>query len=113
MNQYQKYLDDFEKMNVLKSQINNKYTIKYLKEIWNYLPIEDQRKVIHIRENKTTLLNECITSVTNSNGITIYSYYNGKQIEPKKSTFNKASFIEYLKSIQLPKKYIKQVDSNM
>lgn len=30
--------------------------------------------------------------------------------EPKKSTFNKFSFIEYLKNIKLPKKYIQEVE---
>ena len=41
-----------------------------------------------------------------------YSYYDGKYSidEPKKSTFNKFSFIEYLKNIKVQKKYIKEVE---
>lgn len=53
-----------------------------------------------------------IGMLTNCNGITIYNYYNGYSIDTAtKSTFNKASFIEYLKSIQIPKKYIKMVEN--
>lgn len=54
----------------------------------------------------------CIKMLTNCNGITIYSYYNGFSCDTAtKSTFNKASFIEYLRSIQIPKKYIKMVEN--
>lgn len=67
---------------------------------------------IIIKEPTKDRLCVYIKMVTNSNGITIYNYYNGYSIDTAtKSTFNKASFIEYLKSIQIPKKYIKMVEN--
>lgn len=47
---------------------------------------------------------------------TLYSYIkiNSKNYaqDTSKSTFNKYSFINYLKSINIPKKYIKEVECN-
>ena len=46
------------------------------------------------------------------NGNCSYSYYNGNSIDlPSKSTFNKYSFIEYLKGCNIPKKYIKEIEN--
>ena len=72
------------------------------------------KKILYIKENKTTKLWQYISITTNSNGISIYNYYNGKNIDTAtKSTFNKYTFIEYLKSIQIPKKYINEIENNM
>lgn len=45
--------------------------------------------------------------ITDNNLQALYSYYNNDNC--KKSSFNKYAFIEYLKGIQVPKKYIKQL----
>jgi hypothetical protein len=46
--------------------------------------------------------------VTKSLDKALYTYYvNGNE---KKSSFNKYAFIEYLKSINIPKKYINAID---
>lgn len=67
---------------------------------------------IMIKEPTKDRLSVCIKMITNCNGITIYNYYNGYSVDTAtKSTFNKANFIEYLKGIQLPKKYIKMVEN--
>lgn len=54
----------------------------------------------------------CFIKILKSGTNICYSYYDGKYSidEPKKSTFNKFSFIEYLKNIKVPKKYIKEVE---
>lgn len=53
-----------------------------------------------------------IKILKNSNGIASYNYYNGNNIDtPSKSTFNKYSFIEYLKGCNIPKKYLKEVEN--
>ena len=54
----------------------------------------------------------CFIKILKSGANIYYSYYDGKYSidEPKKSTFNKFSFIEYLKNIKVPKKYIKEVE---
>ena len=55
---------------------------------------------IIIKEPTKDRLCVSIEMLTNCNGITIYNYYNGYSIDTAtKSTFNKASFIEYLKSV--------------
>ena len=69
--------------------------------------------LLYIKENKTTGAWDYIKVVTNTNGITIYNYYKSDKDDAVKSTFNKYAFIEYLKSIQVAKKYIKQVENNM
>ncbi len=69
--------------------------------------------LLYIKENKITGAWDYIKAVTNTNGITIYNYYKSNNDNAVKSTFNKYAFVEYLKSIQVPKKYIKQVENNM
>lgn len=49
-----------------------------------------------------------INILSNENN-TLYSFYDGISDVAKKSSFNKYSFIEYLKGIQIPKKYIKML----
>lgn len=68
------------------------------------------KTIIKIKENKNGLVEQVI-AITNVNNITIYNYYDGKNLDAKKSTFNKYVMIEYLKSVQVPKKYIKQVEN--
>jgi hypothetical protein len=70
-----------------------------------------KKSIINIKENKTTSLMEYISATSNNQGITIYNYYNGKTENATKSTFNKYAFIEYLKSIQISKRIIKQVEN--
>ena len=72
------------------------------------------KKTIYIKENKLTHLWEYIATTSNNYGITLYNYYNGKNVDTAtKSTFNKYAFIEYLKSVQIPKKYITKVEKYM
>lgn len=66
---------------------------------------------IYIKENKSTGEWQRITALSNSSGITIYNYYDGKNDDAKKSTFNKYVMIAYLESIGIAKKYIKQVEN--
>ena len=54
-----------------------------------------------------TKTNEYIRIATSNSGANMYSYYVNDEVT--KCTFNKASFIEYLKSVKVPKKYIKEV----
>lgn len=66
--------------------------------------------IIYIRKNRRTggwTYVQIISTINN----TLYRYYGYSSItEPEKSTFNKYSFIEYLKSIGIPKKYISKVE---
>lgn len=69
-------------------------------------------KKINIKNTKTT--EEYIKIMQNAdNTATMYSYIKISDTENKsKHTFNKTAFIEYLNSIQLPKKYIKEVEKS-
>jgi len=69
-------------------------------------------KKINIKNTKTT--EEYIKIMQNiSKTNTMYSYIKISNTDNKsKHTFNKTAFIEYLKSINLPKKYIKEVEES-
>lgn len=72
-------------------------------------------KRIYIKNTKT--IEEYIRIVENvDKKYTLYSYIkiNSKDYtqDTSKHTFNKYAFIEYLKSINIPKKYIKEVECN-
>ena len=72
-------------------------------------------KKIYIKNTKTIEEYIQITENTNkTNTLYIYKRINNKGYtqETSKSTFNKYSFINYLKSINIPKKYIKEVECN-
>lgn len=72
-------------------------------------------KKIYIKNTKTIEEYIQITENTNkTNTLYIYKRINNKGYtqEISKSTFNKYSFINYLKSINIPKKYIKEVECN-
>lgn len=72
-------------------------------------------KKIYIKNTKTIEEYIQITENTNkTNTLYIYKRINNKGYahESGKSTFNKYAFIEYLKSINIPKKYIKEVECN-
>lgn len=58
-------------------------------------------KIIKIKDN------EIITIRSNST-MQLYSYV--KNEVTRKSSFNKYAFIEYLKGLQVPKKYINQIE---
>ena len=63
------------------------------------------QNIIYTKENKDSTKNY-IKITTNVSGVSLYSYYANGNDTPKKTSFNKWSFIEYLKSIKIPKKYI-------
>ena len=69
-------------------------------------------KRINIKNTKTT--EEYIKIMQNIDKTnTRYSYIKISNTDSKsKHTFNKTAFIEYLKSINLPKKYIKEVEES-
>lgn len=69
-------------------------------------------KRINIKNTKTT--EEYIKIMQNIDKTnTMYSYIKISNIDNKsKHTFNKTAFIEYLKSINLPRKYIKEVEES-
>ena len=69
-----------------------------------------EKSIIYIKENKKSGAWQYIKMITNCNGITLYSYYDGIQDDAKKSSFNKCSFIEYLKSIKISNKFIKKME---
>lgn len=59
--------------------------------------------VIHIPHGK-------YIRITSNGHNALYSYYNGVNDTPIKSSYNKYSFIEWLKSAGIPKKYIKEIE---
>lgn len=61
--------------------------------------------IIYTKENKDSTKNY-IKITTNGSGVSLYSYYINGNDAPEKTSFNKCSFIEYLKSVKIPKKYI-------
>ena len=67
-------------------------------------------KQIIIRNTKD--IEEYIKIIDNSDKTnTMYSYIRiGNDFNRSKHTFNKYAFIEYLRSIKAPKKYIKEVE---
>ena len=69
-------------------------------------------KKISIRNTKTT--EEYIKIMQNTDKTnTMYSYIKISNTDNKsKHTFNKTAFIEYLKSINMQKKYIKEVEES-
>ena len=64
------------------------------------------KKIIQYDNNNC---NNYITITTNENNMSVYNYYEKDNV--KKTTFNKYSFIEYLKSTtKVKQKYIKEVE---
>lgn len=74
-----------------------------------------ENNIIKINIKVTKTYEEYIVIRTNANGSsTMYSYYRENKnpiLDRKHSSFNKWSFIEYLKGIQVKKNIIKEVEA--
>ena len=74
-----------------------------------------EQKILYTKKHKNGVYFEYdfVKSIKNCNGITIYNYYKIGNEDASKSTFNKYAMLEYMKSLQLSKKTLKEFENNM